>query len=146
MNRGAQICSVRCSCNRKTRDLRRAIVARLRTVFGGDAVQRRAPDDRTAPDILAPHLAVSCARSARTDARRALKEARARRRYPDEWAVAVCKDDGERPYVVLTLTDFIALLDAWHSARRAPGASSSELGVPATLRSPVAEMREARGS
>ena len=119
-----------CGCKRKARDLRRGLVSRLRAVFGEGAVQPGRMDDPTAPDVVAPHVVLACLCAARTDARLALKEARGRRRYPDEWAVAVCKDDGERPYVVLPLEDFIDVLGTWHAARRVKGGTSAASQKP----------------
>jgi hypothetical protein len=109
---------MKCGCTRKTRDMRRGIVGRLRKIFGNASVKNRKPTDGpTAPDVTAPHVTIACARARRTSARNALRDAWTRSRFPDEWVVAVCQDDGERPYVAMTFEDFAALLGEWHHSR-----------------------------
>jgi hypothetical protein len=109
---------MKCGCKRQIRDMRRALVSRLAPIFGNRDVFNRKPSDGPgAPDVTAPHIAITCARAARTDARAALREALMRHRYPDEWVVAVCQDDGQRPYVAMTLDDFVTLIEEWHTLR-----------------------------
>jgi hypothetical protein len=110
---------MKCGCKRRMRDMRRALVSKLAPVFGANDVRTRKPrDGPAAPDITAPHFAIACMRGARTDARAVLRDAWNRTRYPDEWAVAVCQDDGQRPYVAMTLADFVDLLTDWHAYRQ----------------------------
>jgi hypothetical protein len=110
---------MKCGCKRRTRDMRRAIFAKLVTLFGAGDVHKRKPSDGpTTPDICASHFAFVCARAARTNARATLREAWKRYRFPDERAVAVCQDDGDPPYVAMTFEDFIGLLDEWNAYRK----------------------------
>jgi hypothetical protein len=110
---------VRCGCARRTRDLRRQLLRSLGGVFGADHVRARdASDGPTAPDILAPNVAVTCVLGRQTSARAALREAASRTRCPDEFVVAVCKDEGEPAHVAMRMEDFMALLDEWQTSRR----------------------------
>jgi hypothetical protein len=112
---------MKCSCPRRRRELRRQILYRLTPLFGGDNARITDPGDGPcAPDILAPHVAVTCVRGRKVDVRAALREATLRNRYPDEWTVAVCKDDGQPPIVAMRLEDFLSLLEEWQVCRKRP--------------------------
>jgi hypothetical protein len=109
---------MKCGCPRRTRDMRCAIVAQLAPIFGAQYVTNRKPSDGPmAPDITAPHVSITCLRAPRTDARAVLREALLRGRFPDEWVVAVCQDDRQRPYVAMSFEDFTSLLGEWQMLR-----------------------------
>jgi hypothetical protein len=112
---------MKCSCPRRLRELRRQILTRLVPLFGLEAVRSTDQGDGPcAPDILAPHVAVTCVRGRKVDVRAALREATLRNRYPDEWSVAACKDDGQPPIIAMRLEDFLSLLEEWHVCRKRP--------------------------
>ena len=110
---------MRCGCKRRRRDFRRQIIARLGPLFGAEHVRAPGPKDGPfAPDVLAPHVAVTCVRGEKVDVRAALREATGRTRFPDEWTVAACKDDGQAPIIAMSLDQFLELLHEWHTYRR----------------------------
>jgi hypothetical protein len=62
-------------------------------------------------------LAIACVRARRTSARAALLQASAQGASPDALVLAVCKDDGERPYVAMSFEDFVDLLADWQALK-----------------------------
>ena len=112
---------MKCACPRQLRELRRQILNRLLPLFGEKEVRKRDPaDGPCAPDILASHVAVTCVRGRKVDVRAAVREATLRNRFPDEWAVAACKDDGQPPIIAMRLEDFLELLGEWQTYRKRP--------------------------
>jgi hypothetical protein len=109
---------MKCGCGRRVRDLRRAVAADLRAVFGHRRVRRRSPQESAwGPDVTAPGLAIACVRARRTSARAALHQAATQGGQRGALTVAVCKDDGERPYVAMAFEDFLDLLADWHALK-----------------------------
>jgi hypothetical protein len=125
---------MKCGCKQKTRDMRRAVAAKLELIFGKETVLRRKPcDGPGAPDVMASQVAITCVRGARTDARAGLREAMARHRYPDEWVVAVLQDDGQRPYVAMTFEDFLPCVAQGPPARRGVGGGGPRCQTPSSV-------------
>ncbi len=104
---------------RKGREFEREVQLRLIEVFGNAFVRRGVkPRSKAAPaDVVAPGMWGECKAQKRTNPRGALRQAAHGARSEGRWAVAVCKDDGKPPHVMMTFEDFLALLREWHALR-----------------------------
>jgi hypothetical protein len=105
--------------HRKGAEFEREVQRRLAEVFGGAFVRRGVKSRaRAAPaDVVAPRLWIECKAQRRTNPRGALRQATGGADVEERWAVAVCKDDGKAPLVMMRFEDFVALLREWHGLR-----------------------------
>lgn len=99
----------------------RALVHRFAEVFGGDRVRRglQYRDGTDCPDVLTPCFWVEAKCGEQTNPRAALAQALDDAAGKGLWPVAVCKDDYQEPFVVMTLEDFLELSREWWSTREA---------------------------
>lgn len=97
---------------RKGGDFEREVARRFAQVFENADVRRglQFRDGAECPDVITPMLWVECKRGKRTNPRAALAQAIADSRGRELIPVAVCKDDFEEPFVVLTLDGFSDLV------------------------------------
>jgi len=105
---------------RKGVEFERAVVRTFAEVFGADHVRRgfqyRSGSD--APDVQTPIFAVECKRGVRTNPRAALEQVVKASDGKGFVPLAVCKDDGQEPFVVLRLDDLLELTRELWSARK----------------------------
>ncbi|MGD0527722.1 MAG: hypothetical protein ABSE49_21495 [Polyangiaceae bacterium] len=108
---------------RKGREFERAVQLRMEAIFGRDFVRRgvKASGGASPADVVAPGVWIECKAHHRTNPRGALRQAERGARLEGLWPVAICKDDGKEPLVMMRLDDFAALLRAWHALRVARG-------------------------
>jgi len=98
---------------RKGHNWEREVARRFRDIFGEDVKrgwQSRSGDD--APDVCIPHFWVECKRGKRTNPRAALRqanEASSKAHVP----LAVCKDDREDAFIVMSFDDYLDLVTEW---------------------------------
>ena len=104
---------------RKGREFERDVQLRLIEVFGKSFVRRGVkPRSADSPaDVVAPGVWIECKAQKKTNPRGALRQAEGGGRSEGLWPVAVCKDDGKPPLVMMKLEDFLALLREWHAMR-----------------------------
>jgi hypothetical protein len=104
---------------RKGRRFERDVQVRLIEVFGGKFVRRgvKPRGAHSAADVVAPGVWIECKAQKLTNPRGALRQAEGGARAEGRWPVAVCKDDGKPPHVMMSFEDFLALLREWHALR-----------------------------
>jgi hypothetical protein len=105
---------------RKGGDFEREVARRFAGVFKHEGVRRglQFRDGAECPDVVTPLLWVECKRGRRTNPRAALAQAIADSKGQRLIPVAVCKDDFEEPFVVLTLDAFSELVAQCWAARK----------------------------
>ncbi|MCC7536229.1 MAG: hypothetical protein IT379_08445 [Deltaproteobacteria bacterium] len=107
------------AARRKGADFERWLVHRFAEVFGDGKVRRglQFRSGEEVPDVDAPGLWIEAKRRKRVHVRAALDEAVGDALGKGRWPVAVCKEDGAEPFVVMRLDDFLDLLREWWSTR-----------------------------
>jgi hypothetical protein len=108
-------------CRRKGHDFEREVRNRLASIFGEEQVRRglQYRDGADCPDVIAPGCWIECKRGRQTNPRAALRQAQCDSRGKGMWAIAVCKDDHEPPFAVISFDDLCDLLAEWHAMRSA---------------------------
>jgi hypothetical protein len=99
---------------RKGHSWEREVVRRLRAVFGDQVrrgLQYRSGEEQ--PDVIAPRLWIECKAGKKTNPRAALRQAQ-QDAQDDRRPVAVCKDDRQEPFVIMSLDTFVELADGWY--------------------------------
>lgn len=98
---------------RKGHGFEREVAAAFREVFG-DEVRRglQYRDGADCPDVVVPCFWVECKRGKRTNLKAALRQAQ-EVSGKGVWPIAVCRDDGEKATVTMSLEDFLDLLKEW---------------------------------
>ncbi|MGE0322278.1 MAG: hypothetical protein AB7S68_08240 [Polyangiaceae bacterium] len=97
----------------------RAVVDLFREAMP-DATIRRGIQSRSGAevaDIDMPCFWPEVKRHKQTNPRAALRQA-AEACPPGRWPIAICKDDGEQPFVTMQLPDFLDLVSEWWEARQ----------------------------
>lgn len=104
---------------RKGAEFERALVRRFREAMPDATVRRglQARSGAEVADVDVPCFWPELKRHRRTNPREALRQA-TDTCPPGRWPVGICKDDGEPPFVVMALDDFLDLVTEWWEARR----------------------------
>jgi hypothetical protein len=101
------------------RELVRLFAAATPNARIGRGFQFRSGAD--APDVDLPGFWLEAKVGAKTNPRKAMRQAMAATRY-GRWPLAVCKDDRQEPLCVMNLSDFVTFYSQWFAGR---------IGVPA---------------
>ena len=73
-------------------------------------------DGAEAPDVDLPGFWLEAKVGARTNPRKALKQAKVAASF-GRWPLAVCKDDHQTPTVTMSLPDFLIMYRQWYGSR-----------------------------
>ncbi len=107
------------SAKKKGHAWERAVVRKFAEVFGADKVRRgfQYKDGTDAPDVVAPEMWIECKAARMTNPRAALRQAVPGAKRAGVVPVAVCKDDGDKPLVMVYLDDFLEIAGDLHELR-----------------------------
>lgn len=100
---------------RKGQAFERAMVHRLREVMPGVEIKRGLQSrggGKEVPDVDCPVFHIECKHMKLTNPRAALRQATADA-AEGKIPVAICKDNGEPEFVVLSLEDFLEFVKQW---------------------------------
>lgn len=105
---------------RKGQRWERELVHVFARVFGPENVRRglQFRAGREVPDVVVPAFWVEAKRGKLTNPRAALAQALRDAQGKGLWPIAVCRDDGEEPFVAMTLDDFLDLVGEWWTHRQ----------------------------
>jgi hypothetical protein len=106
---------------RKGASWERDVAKRFAAVFGDVNVRRglQYRDGAECADVVCPHFWLEAKVGKQTNPRAALRQAIGDSEGKGLVPVAVCKDDGEQPFVAMLLSNFLDLVAEWHALRSA---------------------------